>query len=377
MIQGRNILCFASGYEAPPTCKHHIMHLLARDNQVLWVNYHASRRPGASVHDLRRVGAKLAQFAGGMQTPRENLHVLTPLVAPLPSAAWARGLNRRLLLWQIRRALGRLGRRPLQVWSFAPDVAYLLDGLEAEKTVYYCVDDFAHFQGYDSQQVLRDEELLARRADLVVTTSQELYDAKKSLNPRTILVTHGVDHKHFARALDESLAEPADLAAIARPRLGFFGLIRDWVDVPLLARVADLRPAWQFVLVGESAIDLSAFRRANLHFLGPRPYADLPAYCKGFDIGLVPFVVNDLTRAVNPIKLREYLSAGLGVISTPMPEAERLGPLVEVAASETEFIAAAERLLAAGPPLRAQRSVAMAGQTWERKLQQIAQELTP
>jgi pimeloyl-ACP methyl ester carboxylesterase len=98
MIEGRTILCFASGYDAPPTSKHHVMHLLAERNAVLWVNYHASRAPTASSSDLAYIARKLRQVFGGIKKPRQNLYVLTPLVVPLPSRPWARWLNRRLLI---------------------------------------------------------------------------------------------------------------------------------------------------------------------------------------------------------------------------------------------------------------------------------------
>jgi len=158
MIEGRTILCFASGYDAPPTSKHHVMHLLAERNTVLWVNYHASRVPTASSSDLAYMGRKLAQVLAGIKSPRKNLYVLTPLVVPLPGSAWAKKANRRLLILQIRRALRKIGSGPVQLWSFTPDISYLLGQFGEEKILYYCVDDHASFTGYDREQVLRDEE---------------------------------------------------------------------------------------------------------------------------------------------------------------------------------------------------------------------------
>lgn len=376
MIEGRTILTFASGYEAPPTSKHHVMHLLAERNMVLWVNYHASRVPSASTSDLAYLLRKLGQVFAGLGRPRPNLHVLTPLALPLPGRRWAKALNRRLLAWQIRQALGRVRRGPLQVWSFAPDIDYLLDAFDAERVVYYCVDDFASFSGYDAEQVRRDERALCARSDLVVTTSLALQQDKQALNPNTVLVPHGVDYEHFARALDGSLPEPADLAAIPRPRLGFFGLIRDWVDVGLLADIARRRPRWHFVLLGDSTVDLAPYRGVpNLHFLGRKGYAELPAYCRGFDAGLIPFAVNELTRAVNPIKLREYFAAGLPVVSTPMPEVRLYEPLVRVAEGPEAFAAAIEAALAEGPPQRRRLSDAMRDETWRGKLERIERAL--
>ncbi|MBE3123384.1 MAG: VanZ family protein [Planctomycetes bacterium] len=378
MIEGRTILCFASGYDAPPTSKHHVMHLLAERNTVLWVNYHASRTPSASASDLRYMARKLGQVLGGMRKVRENLHVLTPLVLPLPGSAWARRLNRKLLVHQIRRALTKVGRGPVQVWSFTPDISYLLGRFGEEKVLYYCVDDFASFTGYDRDQVLRDEADLCRRADLVVTTSQALQDAKAPLNPNTILVTHGVDYEHFSRAAREDLPVPEDLKAIPHPILGFFGLLRDWVDLDLLAEVARLRPDWHIVLIGDadSTVDLASYRGvANMHFLGRRPYADLPAYCRGFDVGLIPFKINELTRAVNPIKMKEYLAAGLPVVSTPLPEMMTSNPLITTGEGPEAFASAIEYALTKGLATRQAGVRAMAIETWAGRVRTVCKRL--
>jgi len=369
MIQGRTILCFASGYDAPPTSKHHVMHLLAERNTVLWVNYHASRTPTASSSDLAYMAKKLRQVFGGIKNPRQNLYVLTPLVVPLPSRPWARRLNRLLLIRQVSAALRRVGRGPVQIWSFTPDISYALGHFGEEKVVYYCVDDHASFSGYDREQVLHDEEDLCRRADLVVTTSMALQEAKAPLNPNTILVPHGVDYEHFSKALRNDLPMPDDIKGIPHPILGFFGLIRDWVDLDLLAEVARARPAWHIVLIGDSTVDLGPYRSIpNMHFLGRRSYEQLPAYCKAFDVGLIPFKINELTRAVNPIKLREYLAAGLPVVSSPLPEVKLYSHLVEVADTAEGFVRAVESALAAGPDGRGIRAAAMTRETWPLKV---------
>jgi glycosyltransferase involved in cell wall biosynthesis len=320
---------------------------------------------------------KLAQIAGGLRRPRRNLHVLTPLVIPLPASTWARRLNRSLLIGQIRHALGRLRAGPVQVWSFTPDISYVLGNFGEQAVVYYCVDDFASFSGYDRAQVLRDEEDLCGKADLVVTTSMALQEAKEPMNPNTLLVPHGVDYDHFVKAIRQELPVPPDVAEIPRPRLGFFGLIRDWVDLGMLATVAERRPDWHFVLIGDSTVDLAPYRKlANMHFLGRRGYDELPAYCRQFDVGLIPFEVNDLTHAVNPIKLREYLAAGLPVVSTPMPEVRLYSRLIRIADSADTFMEAIEASLDTDDDkARARRARAMSAETWPQKLEAIAERL--
>lgn len=384
MIEGRNIICVASNWFYDPTSKHHVMRLLSEWNHIVWVNYHASRRPGLSRADARAVAAKVRQIVEGPRRVAENITVVTPLVVPLPGNRTVAALNRRLLVRQIRSVLRGLPDRPVQLWSFAPDVDYLCGALGEEAVIYYCVDDFGAFSGYDAVAVRTAESRLARRADLVITTSRALYEAKLDLNENVVLVTHGVDFEHFARARAPETVAAEEVARLPRPVLGFWGMIQDWLDVELLAEVALARPGWSIVLIGEVLADVSAFSGlSNVHLLGRKPYERLPSYARGFDVGLIPFRVNALTRAVNPIKLREYLSAGLPVVSTDLPEVRGFGELVSIASDARGFVRACESVL---PPdvggvgcgagrARvgvAERQAAMRGETWSAKVVEIS-----
>lgn len=375
MIEHRNIVCIASNWYYDPTSKHHVMRELSRCNHVVWVNYHGSRRPSATGADLRAAAGKLRQFIEGPRRVSESMTVLTPLVAPWPGNRAAAALNRRLLVRQIRRVLAGLPRRPVQVWSFAPDVGFLCGQFEEESFVYYCVDAFSEFAGYDRRAMLEAEACLAARADLVVTTSRRLFEDKQGLGSRTILVPHGVDAAHFAQA--EHATPPEDVAHLPRPILGFWGMVEDWIDVELLAQAARAWPQASFVLIGEIKTDVSGLRACpNVHLLGRRPYSQLPGYAAGFDAALLPFRINDLTRAVNPIKLREYLAAGLPVVSTALPEVEPYRPDVHVARSSDTFVDICQSALAAdSPAARAARRAAMQRETWPEKVRQIGDAL--
>mgnify|MGYP001374158382 CR=1 FL=1 len=374
MIEGRNIICLASNWSYDPTSKHHVMRILSERNHVIWVNYHASRRPRLSAADMGAVVGKLRQFAEGPRRVSEGMTVLTPMVVPLPGSAAATAVNRSLLVRQIRSVLKTLPDRPVQLWSFAPDVSYLCGRFGEEAVVYYCVDEFSGFTGYDREATLSAERRLCEKADIVFTTSSALYVAKSEWCRRCETVTHGVDFEHFALAMDETAATPADIADIPGPILGFWGLIQDWFDVDLVAAAAHARADWSFVLIGEAATDVSALRRLpNVHLLGRRPYESLPAYGRSFDVGLIPFRVNDLTHAVNPIKLREYLSAGLPVVSTPMPEVEVYREWVEIANGPEAFVAACEKALVRITPAdRAARRERMKSETWPAKVETLS-----
>jgi glycosyltransferase involved in cell wall biosynthesis len=324
------------------------------------------------------VAAKLRRIAQGPQQVAENITVVTPLVVPVPGNRAVAAVNRRLLVRQVRRVLRGLPDRPVQIWSFAPDVDYMCGQFDEECVVYYCVDEFSAFSGYGEAETLAAERRLAARADLVITVSRTLHDAKRHLHENVVLVTHGVEYDHFAQALSADVVVPPEIAALPRPVLGFWGLIQDWVDLELLAGIARERPGWSIVLIGEPLADVSAVSELpNVHLLGRRRYQQLPAFARGFDVGLIPFRINPLTLPVDPIKLREYLSAGLPVVSTPLPEMKRYGDMVAVAGDAAGLVKACERMLAeaetesARSAQRRARQAAMRGETWRAKVREI------
>jgi glycosyltransferase involved in cell wall biosynthesis len=374
-MSGRHIVCFAKDWDDHPTSNNHVMRLLARTNTVLWVSSIGMRRPSVSARDLRRAARKLAASVRGPRHVADGLWVLAPLALPLPHSRMATALNRRLLSTTIRRAARRLGMTAFQVWTFLPNaVDYAVD-LDPTLLVYYCVDDWAHAEGYDGGGLAALERRLCARADLVFATSEPLAAAKRRLNPRTHLAPHGVDHAHFARALDPATVSAPALAALGRPAIGVVGLLDERVDLALLGRVAARHPDRPLVLIGRAHVDLGPLARAhpNVHAVGHVPYAELPEWLAGFAVALVPFVVNEYTRHVNPVKLREYLSAGLPVVSTDLPEVARLGRWCRIGRDADAFVAAVDAAIASdGRAERAARSEAMRGETWERRVADLA-----
>jgi glycosyltransferase involved in cell wall biosynthesis len=372
MIEGRDIICFANDWDSDPLSKKHVMTRLARHNRVLWVNSLGVRNPTVSARDARRVWEKLRGFLRGCRQVEDNLWVFTPVVIPFHGSAFARSINRRLLAFMLRRVCRRLGfERPI-TWSFVPSSSGVVGRLGEQMVLYQCVDEYSEFRGADKVAILRMERELVERSDLVIVSSEPLLDAKRRFNPATHLVTHGVEVDHFRRACDPGTAVPEALQRLPRPVIGFFGLLADWVDLELIRRLAIERPAWSIVMIGKIDTDVSALRPLpNVHLLGPQPYATLPAYCKGFDVALVPFVVNELTLAANPLKMREYLAAGLPVISTDLPEARRLTGLVRIAHGHGAFIAAIEEVLESGGGPRASVSAAMDRESWDAKVEEM------
>jgi glycosyltransferase involved in cell wall biosynthesis len=346
------------------------MRVLARDNRVLWVNSIGYRAPTASKADLSRAFRKLAAAFEPIEEVERNIFTLNPLAIPAYGWGGAREFNRHFLRWQVKRAMRRLGFARTINFIFNPPAALIAGSLGEDRLIYYCVDEHLAFTGVATESLARLEEELLRKADLVIVTAERLYQSKSRFNPRTRLIRHGVDFEHFRRALDPATAIPAEIAGLPRPVIGFHGLIADWVDVELLAHVAGCFPEGSIAIIGKTATDVSLLERApNVHLLGRKPYAELPAYCKGFDVAINPFRLNELTLNSNPLKVREYLAAGLQVVSTPAPEVVRLKHC-RIAATPDEFAREIGRALEDPGPSPA-RSELMRNESWEAKVDEL------
>jgi glycosyltransferase involved in cell wall biosynthesis len=374
MIEGNDIICFSNDWDGDPLSKKHIALRLARENRVLWVNSTGNRNPTASVRDLRRAWKKLRQYFRGCRPVARNIFVFSPLVIPFHGSRTARWINRRLLRWSLLCACRKLDFQNPITWTFVPSSADVAGSLGERLVIYHCVDEFSKFTGTDESAILEMERGLMEKADIVVVSSSRLYETKHRYNPNTFLITHGVDVAHFRNACLPTVAAPADCAELRRPVIGFFGLIADWVDLEVVRYLAASRPNWSLLLIGEAQTDTSALRElSNVHLLGRRSYDSLPAYCKAFDVAILPFVVNELTVAANPLKLREYLAAGLPVVATPLPEVLKLGALVRMARTPEEFLYEIESLLNAGKtgPDPAVAAL-MERESWDQKVEELS-----
>jgi glycosyltransferase involved in cell wall biosynthesis len=374
-MTGQNVICFAKDWDENPTSNNHIMRLLARGNRVLWLNSIATRTPNLrDSRDLGKIFRKLVSFFRGPRHVENGLWVYTPVVLPFPHSRLATRVNAWILrasLAFIRRRLGLTG--PFQLWVFIPTAAKYVGKLGESLVVYYVTDEYSKFSYVDGAEVAANDRALCARADVIFATAQSLVDRRRPQNTETHLSRHGVDHAQFARALDDSTAVPADLTALPGPVIGFYGAIQDWLDFDLIEYLARRRPEWSIALIGPTLTDVSRLRALpNVHFLGRKPHDQLPAYCKGLSVGLIPHRVSELTLNMNPIKLREYLSAGLPIVSVGLPEVEAYGDHCTIARTYDEFeqgVAAAIRN--DSQEARRARSDAMRNETWERRVAEI------
>jgi hypothetical protein len=263
-----------------------------------------------------------------------------------------------------------LSAGPLVFWYYTPMALEFTRHHAPDLVVYDNMDELSAFLGAPRKLLDLERELFSR-ADLVFTGGVSLFEAKRGRHHAIHAFPSSIDAAHFGAARTRP-AEPADLAVIARPRLGFFGVIDERMDVDLVGACADLRPDWQFVMLGPIVkIDPARLpQRANIHWLGGKSYAGLPDYLGGWDVGIMPFAINEATRYISPTKTPEFLAAGVRVVSTPIrdvirPYGER--GLVAIASTPGAFVAAAERMMQEprGPWLE-RVDAFLSGMSWDR-----------
>jgi glycosyltransferase involved in cell wall biosynthesis len=252
-------------------------------------------------------------------------------------------------------ALGRLLdahiatiRGPLITWYYTPMMLPFSRHVEANVTVFDAMDELSKFK-FAPVKLLELEQELIDRADIVFTGGSSLYEAKKDRHPSVHCFPSSVDRAHFCKARARQF-DPADQEDLPRPRFGFYGVIDERFDIELLDKVAEMRPAWSFVMVGP-VVKISADelpKRPNICYLGGKTYDQLPAYLSGWDVALMPFAMNESTQFISPTKTPEYLAGGKPVVSTPIKDVVRhYGQLegVKIASTPEEFVAACEEAL--------------------------------
>ena len=324
-----------------------------------------------------------------LRTPEKHPNVVI-MQTHLPSARWEDG---KFIDAERRRALratlaGELNGRfedPL-LWFYDPMAVVSFAGHLGERAIVYdCMDELSQFKGAPPALVDRERKLLAA-ADVVFCGGQKMRKKRLPLNANTHFFGTGVDIEHFGAALSDELPIAPEIAALGGgPVLGYFGVVDERIDYDLLAQLADARSDWHVVMVGPTAkVDPADFpRRPNLHFIGGRPYAQLPALTKGFSVALMPFALNAATEYINPTKALEYMAAGRPVVSTALDEVKmNFGSVARIGKSHQEFIALCAREIESPSRSRLARGRKLAAEnTWEaiidRMEKHIADVMTP
>lgn len=297
---------------------------------------------------------------------------VTVLQMHLPAARWADGhfidLERRRLLETFRR--GDLGRFDDPVlWFNDPMAVVAFAGHCGERAIVYdCMDELAQFRGAPPQLAERERELLLR-ADVVFCGGRKMREKRLPLNANTHFYGTGVDCAHFGAARSSELPVDPQIAALPGKVLGYFGVIDERIDYELLAKLAAALPDCSIAMVGPHAkVDPATWPRArNLHWIGRRDYADLPAITKGLAVCLMPFALNEATEYINPTKALEYMAAGRPVVSTAINEVKsNFAGICRIAETHDAFIRQCRDELRRPSRLRIRRGLALCAQnTWD------------
>ena len=333
-------LCWDFVYQRPQ----HLMSRLARHHPVYFVQEprcETGAKPRLDIKSCAEPGVTVLQPVTALDEPGWT------------SAQW-RAAAPLLAAWRARHGLG--GHI---AWLYTPMAMPALAGLQPAAMVYDCMDELSKFKGAPAELPLFERDVM-RRADLILTGGPSLYEAKRRLHPNTHCLPSSVDAAHYAPEWLDPRTPAGRLAhalqgGIAGPRLGYFGVIDERLDLDLVDKIAEVHPDWQVMMVGPLAkIDASALpEKPNLHWLGLQDYAVLPHLVNGWDVCIMPFALNEHTRFISPTKTLEYLAASKPVVSTPIRDVVAMyRDAVSVASDTDRFIAACEKALADTPAAR-------------------------
>lgn len=270
----------------------------------------------------------------------KNLWVVVP---HLPAGLTEDEVNYELQLL-VNQLIRRESLTSFTTWYYTPMALPFTRHLKPASIVYDCMDELSHFKGAHPMLLPLERELF-NRADVVFTGGRSLYEHKRALHPNIHAFPSSIEVQHFGRARDGSLDEPDDQRDLSGPRIGFFGVIDERMDLSILEGIATARPDWNLIILGPVVkVDPALLPRLpNIHYLGSKTYQELPAYIKGWDVAILPFAMNDSTRFISPTKTPEYLAAGKPVVSTPIRDVitpyQEEG-LVLIASTPEEFTAA-------------------------------------
>ncbi len=372
-LSGQSIVCFAGEdwWYHHPHSKNHILKRLAQHNRVLFVNSITMGLPSVGNPDFfRKIRRKFRSYLRWLRKVPEGLWVMTPINVPFYGSSVIRALNRLLLVLQLRLVMFILKLRDPIVWVAIPTAADVANSLGAKLLVYQVSDKYdVNEDSALSRAVIRDMDArLKQRAAVVMYSGRKLYE-EAEFGHRYFL-EQAVDYERFANLPPGT---PADIAAIPRPVLGYVGAA-DWytMDVALIEHVAKARPDWHWVFIGSKSniVQLSA---PNIHFLGPKPYSELPRYYRHIDVCVLPWDQhNSFTSYGSAIKVREYLATGKPVVISPLYEYLHT-PGVKIYRSVEEFMTLVTEALASDTLCERQsRQAAVRDCTWDVRAREVA-----
>jgi glycosyltransferase involved in cell wall biosynthesis len=351
-----------------------------RGYRILFVERLAGLEHLLRYPEVRR--RKVLRWREGVCQVEDNLWTISlpPLLPGRYYSATVNWVNQWLTAHWIRPCLRKLGSDSPILWLYNPEQGALLGCFQERVSVYHCIDEFTvGTRGRKRRVIAMLEASLLRNVDLVFANSPMTYEKKRRLNSNTYRIPSGADTVHFAQVLDPTFPIHPAVAGLPQPRIGYVGHINDRLDYLVLEYLARQRPAWSLVFVGDTypwtmdAPQLRSLRALpNVYFVGKYPFAEVPAFVKGMDVCLLPYVNDERGQYRSPLKLYEYLAAGKPVVSTEHPEARELGDVVCLASDPEAFVRLVDQALAEGSQGCRQRRVAVAQRhSWDCRVDEM------
>lgn len=342
------LIVFSDDWNGLPfSCKHLLKRFLP-EIPIIWVETIGLRAPKFNLYDLRRALQKISGWFSKHTEKNDripaNLRIIDPFQIPLNSITFIRKLNTWKILYHLNKLDSFNSKRKrvfLTTWPFLSD---LLGKCREDISIYYRVDDFSEFPGVNKNKIIQLENDLMNKVDMIVSSAKNLL-VPSTPQKRVEYLPHGVDYEHFTNS-NSSNVNSKMFSDLPSPKIGFFGLLNSWIDFDLIFKIAGQRPTWNFILIGPSQLPQSTLPCSkNIIYTGPVDYELIPSCAAYFDVALIPFKINKLTLAVNPLKLMEYFAIGLPVVSTPLPEVKKYSDLVYIGSDTESMIISIEKAL--------------------------------
>lgn len=355
------------------TSSHHIASKLSEKCKVLYVECPGLRSPRASKRDFKKIFSKLVKCFRRPLKINDSFYVFTLFQFPFINLSLVRSINNFIVPIVLKMTTRSIGIKNPILWFMLPHLTMILGKMGEVGSVYYCIDNYAVLPDVDRHTVESMDSFMTARSDIVFVASEPMYSAKEKLAHKIFLSPHGVDFDHFHRCVTTEAPLPSDLDLPVGPVIGFWGLIEGWIDLNLIRFLAQKHVDWSFVMIGHVAVAENPCEQlTNVYFIGKRNFVDLPSYARLFDVGILPYKLNDQVYNCNPIKLREYLSAGLPVVSVRFPEVENYSDVVFVADDYSQFNEMLETALSETSDASIQRRVdRVRSESWDSRVETI------
>jgi len=368
-----DFVVFSDDWGRHPSSCQHLFNRISRNHRVLWVNTIGLRSAGANSFTFFRGLEKIREWCRPLRKIHDNLSVFAPVMLPVSDDTFLSRLNRNLTAWMIRRVLRKMNFQSPILWTTVPTAADYLGKIGESACVYYVTDDYSRWPGANAQTILRQDQQLTQNATVIFACNPLLTQNHSSSTKQAVHLPHAVDYPHFS----QPQSEPSDLQSIPHPRICFFGLIYEKIDLDTLYDLAESEPNYQLVMIGPVKTNIDRFKTLpNVHFLGPKNYDELPAWLHAMDVFVIPYILDDETQAKGPLKIRECLAVGKPTVARSIPDLTDFSQVLHLYDHREDFPAMVRSALSIDrEKIKNQMQKYVQSETWEARVETILSTL--